>query len=121
MERESGAQEQKPFESWGIVEVMGHRKYPGRITEQLVAGTPMVRVDVPTVTKQNGEIRNEFTKLIGAGSIYMITPTSEDVARRMAVALAYDDPLPVYVPESRQLAAVTDAAIDDEDDDDIVP
>ena len=35
------------FDQWCIVEVMGHQRYVGRVTEQVIAGTGFVRVDIP--------------------------------------------------------------------------
>jgi hypothetical protein len=109
------------FDAWGIVEVMGHKRFAGRITEQQLAGSALVRVDVPAVTTRRGEPCNEYSKLIGVGSIYCITPTTEEVARKAATVLAEHDfsPLPVYIPEERQLAAVTAPQTDDDDDHDL--
>lgn len=107
------------LDTWGIVEVMGHKKFAGRISEHVIASSALVRVDVPAVTVGEGKTVPEFSKLIGVGSIYCITPTTEAVARKAAAVLAkYEsDPLPVYIPEERQLAAPVTA--DDEDDDDL--
>lgn len=69
----------QPFDTWAIVEIMGHQRYAGRVTEQTVGGCAFVRVDVPAV---NGE--PAFTKLFGQASIFCITPVSEDVARAAA-------------------------------------
>lgn len=52
------------FESWAIVEVMGHSRYAGFVHEQSIGGASFVRVDVPAV-----EGRPEFTKLLGQSSI----------------------------------------------------
>lgn len=35
------------FDQWGIVELMGHQRVAGHITEQQVGGTNFVRVDIP--------------------------------------------------------------------------
>jgi hypothetical protein len=120
------------FDSWGIAEVMGHKKFAGRITEQALAGGVLVRVDVPAVTTARGKQVPEYSKLIGVASIYCITPTSEEVARKAAAVLAAHDadPLPVYIPEERQLASPvalepaedsewTSGFSDDDDTDDI--
>ena len=40
------------FETWAIVELLGHQKIAGHISEQPLAGTNMLRVDVPE-TKSN--------------------------------------------------------------------
>lgn len=113
----------QPFDQWGIVEVMGYRKYAGHITEQQIAGAALVRVDVPEVVLANraGEQTiPAYSKLVGVGSIYMITPTTEEIARQAARELArYDaDPLPVYIPEQRQLVAASVVSGVDEDGDD---
>jgi hypothetical protein len=115
------------FDMWGIAEVMGHRRFAGHITEQTLAGSALVRVDVPEVVVQIGwgpppqfKTAPAYSKLIGVGSIYCITPTTEDVARRAAAELAkYEgDPIPVSLPVDRQIPAsvVTEAEVDDEDD-----
>lgn len=97
------------FDQWGVVEVMGHKKFAGHITEQQIAGSALVRVDVPEVVNARSETVPAYSKLIGVGSVYCITPTTEEVARKAARALAaYEsDPLPVYIPQERQLAAAS--------------
>lgn len=98
------------FDSWGVVEVMGHQTYAGRVTEQTVGGQAFVRVDVPAVGETPA-----FTKLFGSGSIYCITPTSEDVARRMA-AQVIKTPVYLYdVPSTRRLAQA-DAEPDEDEE-----
>lgn len=70
--------EQK-FDLWALVELFGHAKIAGRCTEQNIAGTNMLRVDVP-------ETKNlpAFTRLFGSGAIYAINPIDEQTARFMA-------------------------------------
>jgi len=84
-------------DSYVVVEVMGHNTFAGKISEHVIGGTAFIRVDVPEIPE---EIRREtdwrgtvhertipmvpaFTKLIGAASIYAITPCSEDVAKQV--------------------------------------
>jgi hypothetical protein len=67
------------FDQWCIVDVMGHQRYVGRVTEQVIAGQGFVRVDVPKTEKTQA-----WTKLIGTSSIYAITPVSEEIAQAMA-------------------------------------
>lgn len=71
--------EQEAFRQWAIVDVMGHQRYVGYVSEQVIAGQGFVRVDIPSV----GDTP-EWTKLIGTSSIYAITPVSEEIARQMA-------------------------------------
>jgi len=80
------------FDAWAVVEVMGHQVYAGRVTEQAIGGCAFVRVDVPAV----GD-RLPFTKLLGQGSIFAITPCSEDVARTKAAEYA-KKPITIYSP-----------------------
>jgi hypothetical protein len=70
------------FDLWCIVEMFGHSQIAGRCTEQNVAGTNMLRVDVPE-TKTMGA----FTKLLGSGAIYAINPVTEDVCKLKAAQL----------------------------------
>ena len=65
------------FDSWGLIELFGHARVAGRITEQSVGGCNFVRVDVPTET-------GFYTRLLGQGAIYAINLTTEDVARQLA-------------------------------------
>lgn len=69
--------ENKPFgPMWCIVEVMGHAKFAGRTSEQLIAGDSFVRVDIPAVGASQ-----PMTKIFGTSSIYCITPVTEETAR----------------------------------------
>lgn len=64
------------FEQWCIVELFGHQKIAGKVSEQVIAGQGFVRVDVPGFGEQV-----EFSRLYGSGAIYSIIPTSEDVVK----------------------------------------
>jgi hypothetical protein len=82
--------EEQKFSSWAIVEVMGHSRFAGFVSEQAIGGCSFVRVDVPEVPAvMNGdrlieESRPAFTKLLGQGSIFAITPCTEATAREAA-------------------------------------
>ena len=81
------------FEGHAIVEIMGHQTFAGYVSEQVVGGGAMVRVDVPAVGDEPA-----FTKLFGVASIYCITPVSEDVAF-LAAKRTHSAPVSVYMPE----------------------
>jgi DNA polymerase III epsilon subunit-like protein len=70
------------FEQHCIVELMGHQRIAGKVSEAAVFGTTLMRVDVPKTAKREG-----FTKFYGPSAIYAITPVSEDIAQRMAESL----------------------------------
>lgn len=84
------------FESWAVVEVMGHSVYAGMVTESVIGGTSFVRVDVPAT-----EGNEPFTKLLGSSAIFAITPCSEAVARQVAEQRRAR-PLAVYAPQMQR-------------------
>jgi hypothetical protein len=67
------------LDTWALVEIMGHQKIAGHITEQTIAGSAMLRVDVPACGEQKS-----YTRFYGASAIYSISPTTEEIARAMA-------------------------------------
>lgn len=108
------------FDCWAIVEVMGHSRYAGRVTEQPIGGCAFVRVDVPAF-----EDYPAFTKLLGQSSIFAITPATEDIARGMAKQMR-NRPVSVYdLPSAlnqRQLSmspVLSDSELADEIEDDL--
>lgn len=65
--------------AWCFLELMGHRKLAGFVSEGKFAGAVFVRIDVP------GDDRNPpATQLYSPSAVYAMTPTSEDLARRFA-------------------------------------
>lgn len=80
--------EEEKFETWAIVELMGHRKIVGRISEEIRFGTVFCRIDVPEVPHGYGENAHgtipAFTQYYGGSSIYCLTPVSENIARLIA-------------------------------------
>jgi len=86
------------FEQWCIVEVMGHHRYAGLVTEQTLGGQAFVRLDVPELPG-----RPAFCKLFGAGSIYAITPVSESIARAVAEQVGQQPITAWDLPEAMRL------------------
>ena len=68
------------FEEWAILELMGHRRLAGLVTEQTIGGASFIRIDVPCDPPA--------TQLYAPGAIYCITPTTEQLARQVAQATA---------------------------------
>ncbi len=105
------------FEQWAIVELMGHVRVAGRVTEEEHFGAKLGRIDIP---KHDGGFTTQY---FGGSSVYRLTPTTEDMAR--AVAL-HSQPEPVHrfeLTPPRQDAAYYEslrhgaAALEDEDQD----
>lgn len=74
--------EQQKFEGWCVVELFGHQQIAGMVTEQTIAGQGFIRVDVPETSGRPG-----YSRMFGAGSIYSIIPTSEEIATNAAARL----------------------------------
>lgn len=66
------------FEGWAVLELMGHRKLAGKVTEAEIAGKGFIRLDVP------GEEGTLATQFYSPGSLYCLTPVTEAVARALA-------------------------------------
>ena len=96
---------------WAIVEVMGHKRYAGYVSDHIIGGASFVRVDVPD---QDGY--KAFSKMFGAQSIYCITPVSEDAAKAAAGRLK-EQPLTEWdLPEEwRQKIRQPQLTHDDDD------
>jgi hypothetical protein len=72
------SEQQEHFEAWGIVDLFGHTRIAGRISEQAIGGETFIRVDVP------GAGEAFHTRLFGKGAIYSMSLTDEAIAREMA-------------------------------------
>ena len=112
------------FEQWCVVEIMGHKKFAGFVTEQAIGGSSFVRIDVPELTLPNGTTLAAFTKLFGAGSIYCLSPCTEETAKAFAQQMRSEAfslyeaprlPAPAGPHQATDEAPDDDADIDDED------
>lgn len=102
--------DQPSFKQWAIIELFGHQRIAGLVTEQSVGGCSFVRVDVPETKKAPA-----FTKLYGNGAIYGISFVTEDVARAAAQSIR-SEPVSVYdIQALRQQALPVGGDSDDEE------
>lgn len=113
-------EEQAKFEGHAIVELMGRSVIAGYVSEQVIAGTAMLRVDVPQT-----EDAGAFTKFFGGSAVFGITPTTEEIAQRAAARLnvrpvaAWVVPTPAAHPVLvDSMSNEPDEYEDDEDDED---
>jgi hypothetical protein len=108
-----GGIEQATFEGWVILELMGHRRLAGYLSEQQIGGASFLRIDVPSsdlcercagagglqetdldlrpthtedpCTDCNGYgTKLSATQLYAPSAVYCITPTTEETARKVA-------------------------------------
>ncbi len=106
------------FEAWGIVELMGHQRTAGRLSEETIAGANLLRVDFP----DKADLEKFRTVYYGPSAIYALHVTGESAARLAASSMGTR---PAYAWEldnaiSRQLRAPeppTDEADEHEDHD----
>lgn len=62
------------YEGWAVVEMMGHRKFAGKLSPVEGFGG-LLALEIPGVNQP---------LIVGAGSIFQITPVSEDFAKAQA-------------------------------------
>lgn len=128
--------QQSRFDGWAIVDVLGHQRYVGYVTTEAYGQAVLFRIDVPAleererVTKRPGYVGDRYlpagstvkegavdgyTKLIGAGSIYAITPCTKEAALK-AVEDAQPRPLmSVALPPEKALPSTTTTDRDEEE------
>ena len=100
-------QEKQPFDQWAILEIMGHVRFAGRVTEEVIAGAALLRLDVPEIEGQPA-----FTKFFGASAIYSITPCGEETCRA-AVGAFKKRPVDLWeLPRALPAGRVEDEADD---------
>lgn len=68
------------FDGWAILELLGHRRLGGYLSEATIAGASFLRIDIP----QAGDDHPPVTQFYSASSVYAITPTTEEVATAAA-------------------------------------
>lgn len=99
------------YEGWAIVELMGHRRLAGQVSEVEQYGSKLLRLDIP-IAAADGQPETSATQFYGGSAIYCVTPATEEVARALAERLG--DPRPV-MPVSYRLPPPPPAQDDDDD------
>lgn len=67
------------LELFAIVELFGHQRMAGKITEQTVGSSTFIRIDVPEIKS-----RPSFSRIVNPSAVYAINPVTEEVALHMA-------------------------------------
>lgn len=105
-------QTQTKTEFWALIELFGHAKIAGKVSEQTIGGCSFLRVDVPSIDDQPA-----FTRLFGQGAIYSITVTDEQTA---TAAARHWQPRPMdtwtIAEVARQLPGRVEHVSSDDDD-----
>lgn len=74
--------EHAKYEGWVVLELMGHRRLGGYLSEETIAGASFVRIDVPDPTKEGDHW--QATHFYSPAAVYCITPTTRDLAFALA-------------------------------------
>lgn len=107
---------QDQFDEWCILELMGHRRLAGKVTEATVAGGAFLRIDVYGEDEDSPALATQF---YSPASVYAMTPTTEAVCRRYAEARGVSEPVSrwdLQLPAPPPSRAPSDADPDDDDD-----
>jgi hypothetical protein len=123
------------FESWAIVEIMGHQRHIGHVTTEAYGAAVLFRIDTPgldarefTLTapeyighkwtpagaKVQRPARPAESALVGPATIYRMTPCTEEAARQAIESLDGRPLILLEMPKAPQIAAPDQE--DDEDD-----
>lgn len=100
--------DEKPIAiGWCVLELMGHRRLGGYVSEAVIAGTGLIRIDVP------GPGEKRVTQFYSPAALYCLTPTTEELARAVAES---NQPQPVHEWELPASTAVRGVRVDREDE-----
>jgi hypothetical protein len=131
---------QATFDGWAIVDVLGHQRYVGYVTTEAYGQAVLFRVDVPAleererVTKRPGYSDGRYlpagttvkegavagyTKLIGSGSIYTLTPCTREAAIAAVEEMQARPLMSVALPPERTIEPKYDLDDDDGEEEDM--
>ena len=80
---EPPAEQTTELKAWALVELFGHQRIVGFLSQQTFGTGVLFRVDVPDLKKNGKVVRDGFTRYFGLSSIYSITPISESTVREL--------------------------------------
>lgn len=98
----------EPFRQWVLLELMGHRRVAGFLTEEEIGGQSFLRIDVRYKKEHFG------TQYYHPNAIYSITPTDETTAylcsqrwvelpvKPWELKTIYSDAGPLFPPEEEE-------------------
>lgn len=95
----SETQKVPEFEGFAVVELMGHRRVAGYVREAAAFGTSLLRIDIPSDDPEKAAA----TQYYGGGSIYALTPCTEEIVRSINKRLRETPEAVAYaLPEPKQ-------------------
>lgn len=103
--------EAEKFEQWALVELFGHSRIAGLISEQTIGGCSFLRVDVP----ESGGAP-AYTKLYGNGAIYAISFVTEQIAKAAAESYRAVPVTPYQLPALVNALPHHEATVEDDEE-----
>lgn len=100
------------FDTWALVELFGHQKIVGKVTEATLAGGAFLRVDVPA---HKGD--KAFTRFYGPGAIYSINPVTEEIAMGLLERYRHEPVSRYELPQIAEKAQDSSGGSDEDCDD----
>ncbi len=67
------------IELFALVELFGHQRIAGKVTEHSMGSSTFIRIDVPETTQQP-----KFTRFVNPSAVYAINPVTEEVMNQLA-------------------------------------
>ncbi len=107
---------EEKFQEWCILELMGHRRLAGLVTEVAIGGASFLRLDVPMLEDEEKMV----TQFYSPAAVYCITPTIEKIARDVARRVRPEKVYPKIL-ELPLLGSDDDVDYGWQDDDDYAP
>jgi hypothetical protein len=68
---------------YALVELFGHQRIAGKVSEAEFGGGELIRIDVPG----DGDNRSPLTKYYNVKAVYGLTPVDEETCMRMAAEI----------------------------------
>lgn len=97
----------RPPIGWAVLELLGHRRELGYVTEEKIAGVRFLRLMTPVWDRDRGdwipapEVGSAKTIFISTQAVYAITPSTERAVRdEIAPWIECGEPAPVQVEGS---------------------
>ena len=98
---------EEKFNQWAMLELYGHQRIVGKVTEATIGGCSFIRVDVPEL-----DFNPPFTRYFGQGAIYSLNPVSERIAMEL-LRSCRNVPVQQYEIQQRMLSGSSEDAPDE--------
>lgn len=88
LEPQAEDEKQPELSGYALVEIFGHVRIVGWLTQQAFGSAVLFRIDVPDMTQDGKVVRKGFTRYFGVGSIYSITPIDAETMKELLPSIS---------------------------------